>query len=123
MSRFTDAVASRPNDLPPAWDGLPVTWGEWATDRVFLCRISDDAESVAPHREPCPACGAVEALVCEGHATSRIRRGTSNVVAFGAGVLSLTAYRCRGCGLDHVHDGTRLWQLDPDDYTDEGSRA
>ena len=45
------------------------------------------------------------------------------VVAFGAGGLSLTAYRCRGCGLDHVHDGTRLWQLDPDDYAGEGSWA
>lgn len=124
------------HDLPPSWDGAPITWNGWAEGRTSMVFHAK--------QEPCRRCGiADEAKVNIGRRTPeegatftvpsqrarlleragrRVPRGeTEEVPAWP--VTDLIAYRCRGCGLDHVHDQRtdEWWELDISDYRDKGS--
>jgi len=103
------AVSARPNDLPPLWDGVRVEWGPWSTIQTSL-------RFHVPLRElACQKCGQVDQ---ERHtARGRLIRD-DNVEHLGF----LVAHRCPGCGHDEVEDDEgKVWDLDPSDYTNEGS--
>ncbi|GAT07597.1 hypothetical protein H7I77_25405 [Mycolicibacterium novocastrense] len=112
----------REHDLPPRWDGLVVEWGDWDdTAGVFVC---------PPPRSPqrCEICGSTRPpLINSGRiwtdpATAppaigrvRMRRGRHLVGR-------ITAFRCADCEHDTVLDPNgQMWDLDPTDYTDDGS--
>lgn len=98
------------HDLPPRWDGLPVTWGDWKdTDTVFICPPPKKADG-------CSRCGSIAP-----HLIAIGRIHTEHATAPGD-IGIITAFRCRNCDHDHVldHAGNQ-WDLDPSDYTDEGS--
>jgi hypothetical protein len=102
----------RAHDLPPRWDGHPVTWGDWENQPtvVFICpppRTSDR----------CRRCGS--------HAPNETNRGTVRHTTHQQVLAVLTVFRCPDCFLDTVIDGigaqAQAWVLDEADYTDEGS--
>lgn len=100
----------RDNDLPPAWDGTPVTWGKWRElPAMHLCP--------PPKSSPrCEQCGTSnDPRMIEGF--TRHERGHD--------VLTLVVHRCPSCELDTVYElSTRQWwTLDLADYTDSGSWA
>lgn len=115
----------RPNELPVAWDGVPLTWGDLM---------------------PLYAMTHVEPYACNGH------NGTSTAVDVYIGKVPgepvepywirdkttgharkrpgwetrharLVLYRCLDCGHDQVFDtdSDTYWDLDETDYADEGS--
>lgn len=99
-------------DLPPRWDGRPISWEPWAAGLGGL--------TLTLHRRtpPCPYCGVrVEPHVAAGHfddhdGPTRLmpRRGR------------LYAFRCPRCSADTVTDDQgETWTLDETDYSDEGS--
>lgn len=108
----------RQHDLPPRWDGLPVEWGEWS-DHPIVCGQWKS--------EKCTHCGSLR--------DSRINLGriwaerTDSLRTINraprALVANIAAFRCPDCGHDRVVDGlgpdAQTWDLDPTDYTDDGS--
>lgn len=123
----------QPADMPPKWDGVPVTWTEWSGVRTTL------ALHLRPEQLACTACGSIdERLVCFGKRPpdagavevvpklKRTRSGKayeSMVEVPARPVRDLWAYRCRHCGHDQVEDQRtgELWDLGPEDYGPEGS--
>lgn len=115
-------TATRPHDLPPRWDGHPVEWHDWALmEPVFVCPPQ--------RRECCPRCGSTADQPCN-RGSVRInprtelesrRSGRLGRPIF----LSLVAFRCPDCCHDQVLEvsTSRWWDLDPDDYLDDGSFA
>lgn len=124
----------RSHDLPPAWDGEPVTWGDWSEGRTSLS-FHAPAESLA-----CDKCGAIdEPAINRGMrapvlgSTFRVDRervtrsgrryvsGTVDVPAWAC--RDLRVARCRHCGHDVVTDERtgEAWDLEPDDYLPGGS--
>lgn len=110
-------VQLREHDLPPKWDGRPVTWRGWRdlpTDGVFICFRGKE-----PEPDHCKACGSV--------ATSRVNRGTTAMRLGGKDRIIdvLSAYRCPDCHHDvvNVEDTGEWWDLDHTDYGPEGSAA
>jgi len=122
------------HDLPPFWDGVPVEWSDWSNGRTTLAYHATAAELA------CDKCGAVdenqvtkgkrpppEGATFEGRAfVKRTKSGraygiTTKVDAWP--VYDLAAFRCRHCGHDRVLDERtgETWDLDPDDYQDNGS--
>lgn len=105
----------RPYDLPPSWDGVPVTWGQWTKHRTTLA-YHLPAEALA-----CEQCGSVdERAVNWGTrppAAEADNRGPFHPLR------DLCALRCRHCGHDQVLDERtdETWDLGPEDYTAEGS--
>lgn len=112
----------REHDLPARWDGLPVQWGEWEdTDDMFIC-------PPPAHPTRCGKCGSARPRwICTGClwtdpstappaiGRARMRHGRHLV-----GMMS--AFRCPDCEHDTVLDPNgQEWDLDPTDYTDEGS--
>lgn len=131
MSRLT-LVHSR-HDLPPFWDGVPVTWAPWSDHRSTLT-LHVPADQMA-----CDKCGAVdESLISWGtrpapkgetitiNQTKKTRSGRKYAVAAEVPswpIADIYAARCRHCGQDFVTD-TRTderWDLDESDYTPQGS--
>ena len=107
---------ARPHDLPPMWDGHTVEWRGWhEMPAVHLCGRG----ASAMQREVCTACGSVEPTV-RNVGTYYVRnqsRGTTDG-------RRLTAIRCPDCRHDSVRDYDGVWwDLGPEDYDDEGSRA
>lgn len=121
------------HDLPPSWDGVPVTWAPWSDHRSTLI-LHMPAERMA-----CDKCGAVdESLISWGtrpapegetitiNRAKTTRSGRKYRVAEEVPswpIADLYAARCRHCGHDVVTD-TRTderWDLDPEDYGDAGS--
>lgn len=122
-------------DLPPFWDGRPVVWDGWRTDRdlILLCPV------VPP--ECCPACGSLQSPVANRGrlATSalvtheRIAEATAarNRLPFDLrhkirplAYYELVAHRCMDCLHDQVSElgpGGATWDLDATDYGPEGS--
>lgn len=121
------------HDLPPAWDGVLVTWGEWSSGRSTL------AHHVPADQLACDECGTVDEKTVnfgrrppEPGATfkadrrKRTRTGhiysvTEEVPAWP--VKDLFAFRCRHCGHDTISDERtgETWDLDASDYGDTGS--
>lgn len=111
-------------DLPVRWDGMPVTWGEWASVApMFIC-----GRGAARDAMRCSRCGSgADSQLCVGRiwtdpksapppvGLGRLNRGRHLV-----GVI--TAFRCPECGHDAVLDPSgKLWDLDDTDYTADGS--
>ena len=116
---------TRPFDLPPRWDGLPVEWDaswEALTARLNICKIDpqgsrsllDDPEFLGV----CPGCGMAEKTSTKaGHIAYRMGKQTR--------YRRLNAYRCIRCGHDEIVEltpnGPQCWDLDETDYTEQGS--
>jgi hypothetical protein len=114
------------NDLPPKWDGRPVEWEGWRNleTSMALHLPVDDLT--------CRACGAIgERAINSGKRLRTFRkeqRTKSGAIylstqRYRRPVRDLFAFRCRHCGHDQVLDTStdQLWDLDPSDYSDEGS--
>ena len=99
----------RRHDLPPAWDGHPVTWRNWEklAAAVFIC----PPPKIPAH---CEVCGSVEEPLRN--------RGT---VAPHPPLMPWILYvqRCPDCFTDLVWDlnDDQWWTLDHTDYGDTGS--
>ncbi len=100
--------SGRLHDLPVTWDGHPVTWRGWESDRTSL-------DYHLPLDElACRTCGSVEGqLVNAGVVHQHGARDQ----------LRLFAFRCADCQVDQVYDvdSDRLWDLDDTDYGPAGS--
>lgn len=96
----------RSHDLPPRWDGHPIDWTGWQ---------SPTRSSAAYHAPPdaCESCGIEDSQ-------PKMNIGTIRDVSGGG---KLVAFRCSECGNDVVWDWSTnaWWDLDPTDYSDEGS--
>lgn len=98
---------ARPNDLPPRWDGHPITWSAWSTEEWttwwFHARPVDQA---------CTACGLIE-----------LRATAAGTIHRPDGDTRLSVSRCQGCAHDVAYDtaSDALWDLEPEDYLDDGS--
>ena len=127
-------LAHSRNDLPPSWDGAPVEWSAWTSNRTTLS-FHAPAEALA-----CDQCGAVdEPLICWGKRppetptfastrTKMTKSGRKYEVAHEVkawAVLDLIAHRCRHCGKDEVRDlrTDERWDLEESDYGAAGSYA
>ncbi len=101
--------APQTHDLPPAWDGVPVTWTDWELQPDTTMRFHDVAGDGL-----CAKCGTLgRQLTC---------RGTTDVHP---GVIRFVTNRCLHCGHDVVldlHDDT-FYDLEPTDYGPDGSWA
>jgi hypothetical protein len=102
----------RANDLPPTWDGVPVTWDGWTDTRWTTWIFHSKPEA-------CEKCGSVAP-----------QQSNMGVVARGDGarqhqVARFFAYRCPGCQLDTVIDirTDTAWTLDETDYGQDGSEV
>lgn len=103
---MTTTTTTREHDLPPRWDGHPVTWEAWSTEVPTTLRLHVDDGGA------CDRCGSLE-----------LARTTQGVVtAPDEPPHRLYLSRCADCAHDTVvdHDGV-VWELDPSDYTDQGS--
>lgn len=110
------------HDLPPYWDGRAVRWHGWREwVPVTICPPPKDAEPV------CAACGApwrpllntgVVTTTLPAEGIRRLRGHATGPVVVGR----LTALRCPACHRDQILDWLgQLWDLDADDYSDDGS--
>lgn len=96
------------HDLPPSWDGVPITWHEWTVSWSTL-------EFHLPlHETACDQCG--------GLGTRGINWGT-RTTEDGTQCRDIVASRCQDCGHDTVtdHRTNETWDLEAEDYTDLGS--
>lgn len=125
---------SRRNDLPPFWDGVPVTWTDWSDDTRSTLILHLPAEALA-----CDQCGSVdesrhafgtrpppEGATVTTTRTKKTKSGREYVVHENVParpVRDLRASRCRHCGHDTIHDERtdQTWDLDETDYGPEGS--
>lgn len=120
-------VVKTPNDLPPRWDGNIVEWSPWKlTERgsiIFHQPLSSTA---------CARCGLLEhrvwisrgaRAVLPSITLEQIRAATKARKGGKYALVRFYAERCLGCGHDQVYDldEDELWDLDPSDYTDDGS--
>ena len=106
-------TATREHDLPPRWDGYPVTWDGWKLDHIWICP--------PPKPEPCPYCGSLAERVTNAGTVTitgipRIGKIIGRPIRH-----RIYAMRCPACGHDQVYDFAELWDLDLTDYQDEGS--
>lgn len=98
------------NDLPPKWDGVPITWHGWTS-------LQSSIDWHLPLDQlACDKCGGL------GEGTL-INWGSRTVDGHPTRIRDIWAARCPHCGHDTVHDArtNEHWDLDPDDYGDEGS--
>ena len=101
-------VQTRP--LPVAWDGKPVTWGDWENHQTTFTLHAP------PEEWACHRCGGMH-----GHDTARGVIQDASLTP-----RKLWAMRCRTCGhdtiteWDHKHQW-RTWDLDETDYGPDGS--
>lgn len=101
-------VHSRRHDLPPSWDGAPVTWDPWTETSTTLRFHTITA---------CEQCGVIN----EPHVTHGLRTPEADQPR----IRDLVAFRCPDCGHDRVLDkrSDELWDLEPHDYDAAGSTA
>ncbi|NHA02059.1 hypothetical protein G5V59_27090 [Nocardioides sp. W3-2-3] len=99
----------RLHDLPVTWDGHPVTWRGWESDRTSLDYHLPLDESRLPRLR-----------FARGPAWSTPASCTSTAPGTS---LRLFAFRCADCQVDQVYDvdSDRLWDLDDTDYGPAGS--
>ena len=110
------------NDLPPKWDGVTINWSGWTRLEQSSLRFH--------HDDQCTDCGSVDqcyvntgrGLVDDSEAINRSVIDIFTKRHIGDIHIRLTAFRCAGCGRDHVLDGNGVtWTLDASDYQDKGS--
>jgi len=111
----------REHDLPPRWDGLIVEWNQWSdTEHIFVCP--------PPRPRPCSRCkstrpphiNAGRLWTDPAAAPASISRG--RLLAGRHFIGMINAFRCPECQHDSVLDANgQTWDLDPTDYTDNGS--
>ena len=132
MTELHAAAGGRQNDLPPAWDGVPITWHGWTAHRSTL-PLHVPADALC-----CRKCGAVgenlinwgtrppaeptwiidkELTTKSGHRYRAPREVQSWPVR------DIYAARCRHCRHDVVTDERtgEVWDLDESDYGPDGS--
>lgn len=108
-------TAPRAHQLPPKWDGCTVEWGEWSRDNNSLrFHLRDDC---------CPWCGSITERV---YALGLVRADGPGMAFMrksrGYQLGRLHVFRCTGCHHDQVTDLAGItWDLDDDDYGDDGS--
>lgn len=109
---MTSAPVTR-HDLPPFWDGEPITWHGWPPEESRTTLI----HHVPADRMACEQCGTVDERLTNWGSRPPTPDGPSWPVR------DIWAARCRHCGHDQVHDErtNETWDLEPDDYTDTGS--
>lgn len=127
-------IQGRPHDLPPQWDGEPVTWRPWHAARTTLqfhappealaCEQCGTVDEPAVARGSRPPADGATFTVSEPRRTRSGREYVRRVQRPAWPVRDLTAYRCRHCGHDQVRDDRtgEQWDLDAEDYGDDGSR-
>lgn len=112
-------LALREYDLPPEWDGRPITWdAEWIDGyRPLICPPPKD------HRT-CDECDTTRTpLIKHGVFYRRaVWRTRYNQIRTGRTGLRLIALRCPDCRADTVmcHEG-KVWALGTEDYGPRGS--
>lgn len=103
------------NDLPPSWDGVPVTWLGWKKPMGSTLELHLPLDQQA-----CDQCGGLGdgQLINPG-----TRPATEPQKGWATQYRDIYAFRCPHCGHDSVWDMAtdQHWDLDPDDYGDEGS--
>lgn len=108
------------HDLPPRWDGHPITWSGWQEPLTTTWDLhhtaQDSCESCGHHGNPPSNLGTIHRTL-----TALDGRATRHTTI----TATLCAYRCPACHLDTVVDLTtsEAWILDESDYHDEGSHA
>lgn len=114
---------AREHDLPPRWDGHPVTWTSWGpVPAAFLCP--------PPAGPRCPSCHtdagqlhAAGTILRELRTSSTGSTGSVVRARTGGPLGRLDVFRCTGCQLDTVHDQDGgIWDLDATDYGPNGSQ-
>ena len=118
------------HDLPPRWDGLPVAWRGWESLPITSCRAwgSDRCASCGSDKRSSINFGIVGDSAEMTPRDVRANDAACRIAPLSAAVfpkrkawIRLIAFRCPDCGHDQVDDGTDFWDLDPSDYTDDGS--
>ena len=121
------------HDLPPLWDGHRVEWKPWTTFWSTLdFHMKPDTCSFCGAREKCAlTMGLVQPLPGETVTRTVYQRskrvqgrefGVNRTVAE-TPIYWLVAFRCPSCHHDSVWDRRtdEWWDLDEQDYGDEGS--
>ncbi len=103
---------ARDHDLPPKWDGHHVEWTGWQNAPVtFICPPKKS--------EPCRMCGSTADTIHNRGYYRGLDRRTGR--QWKRVVLAL---RCPDCRTDQAMDWHGdWWDLDPSDYTNDGSRV
>jgi predicted RNA-binding Zn-ribbon protein involved in translation (DUF1610 family) len=126
------AESSRVHDLPPAWDGQAVEWTEWE-QRWTTMRLHtkpDVCDFCGSTAEPGISLGLVQPKPGEQTTITRTVKAKRSGREYGRevdvdawAIYWLAAFRCPGCSHDVVWDRRtdEWWDLDEQDYTDEGS--
>ena len=96
------------NDLPPKWDGAPVTWRGWQPIETTL------DWHLPLDQTACDKCGGLGGGSLMNSGLRQTPDGPRR---------NLSAARCPHCGHDSVWDmaTNEHWDLEPDDYGSEGS--
>lgn len=102
------------NDLPPSWDGVPVTWAGWRDEPQTSLAYHLPLDHLA-----CDQCGSLAGRLHN----AGTRPATEPREGWPHPVRDIFASRCSDCGHDTVTDTrtNETWDLDPDDYSDAGS--
>lgn len=93
------------HDMPPKWDGIKVVWKPWKTI------VSSLGFHLPVEDMTCDKCGSIDwQASCRGVVQTEPPQ-------------TLLAFGCHHCNQDMVYDLSTgfLWDLDPSDYSDEGS--
>lgn len=116
-----------PNDLPPRWDGRVVVWSEWRLANVGSLQWHAELAAIA-----CSQCGSLDprywgttgsVALADQITREQIEAATAAGKGGRYALRYLVLSRCIDCGHDtvfHMETGD-LWDLEPDDYSDDGS--
>jgi len=122
------------HDLPPLWDGRKVEWQGWTHYQSSMrfhrkpekCDNCGDVSGVEPSINlgiVAPLPGEKMTVPREVKSKRSGREYVRNVEVDAWPLIQLVAFRCANCGHDQVHDQRtdEWWDLDEQDYGDEGS--
>lgn len=129
MAALELVPAYREHELPVAWDGEPIQWGEAvAVGSVFVCP--------PPRPRACPECGQLDVAGADSYVgkvpgepvapywiRDRVTGRPRKMPGWETWRPRLVLTRCLGCGHDQVHDldTDETWDLDETDYGPQGS--
>lgn len=108
----------REYDLPPEWDGHPVSWDRgWSERRIFICP--------PPSGPRCDQCGSTKPPLMKTGLVGPFvtaARNKYNEIVTSRNYVALRAMRCPECHTDLVMDGAGdVWEMGPEDYGARGS--